>query len=205
MKRSLIIIILLVQTFSWSFGQKNDFEKELNLFRFNLNRLLEKYDDDKILQQEFYEDDTIVLLIDSFLVKNKFKIRNYKENILKKHENYSNVLFDVEKYKKVNVEKTSTINKVFKRNISTYKLLFINPLTETELYKTLYLSRIQGYKEFEIYQMKKGITSSLIQTQKIDKNRWEIIDNSYDFIYKFIYDLEKEEIIHSEVLERKKE
>lgn len=186
-------------------SQKNEFEKELNQFRFSLNSELEKYDDEKIYKFNFDKNDSVTLLIDDFFAKNKHKIKLYKEAVLEKHQNNADFTLDISNYEKVDV---SEINHGLKsldlsKNMPLSNLLWVNPLSEVAALKNVYFSREKGVANFAVFNAKNSITSSLIKTQKIGDEQWQIIDNSYDIVGKFIYDLNQGRVIKMEILERK--
>jgi len=206
MKKINLFIILFTGSFFFSHGQENTFERTLNKFRFSLHEELEKYEDEKIRNIDFNQNDTIILLINNFVFENKDKIRAYRENILERYENNSDFEFDASKYEKIDA---SELNENIKNinlasEIALSKLLWIDPIIETSSLKTIYISRKKGAAKLAAFNARNIITSSLIKTLKINHHQWEIIDNSYDIVSKFIYDLNKGSVIKIEIFERKK-
>ncbi|WP_349663412.1 hypothetical protein IZU89_12410 [Cellulophaga lytica] len=199
------VLILLIFTAFYGYGQNNEFEKKLNKFRFSLNKELEKYDDEKIYNLKFDKNDSIIILIDNFAFENENKIKIYRENILKKYENNPDFKFNINEYKKADFnEINDNLNGLnLSKNVPLSKLLWINPITEISAFKTIYFSQKRGAVKLALFNAKTSITSSLIETRKINKNQWEIIDNSYDIVSKFIYDLKKGKVIDVEIFEKK--
>ena len=199
------ISILLLFTAFYACGQNNEFEKKLNKFRFSLNKELEKYDDEKISNLKFDNNDSIVILIDNFASENENEIKIYRENILKKYENNPDFKFNIEEYKKADFnEINDDLDRLnLSKNVPLSKLLWINPMTEISVFKTIYFSQKKGVVKLAVFNAKIIITSSQIDTRKIDKNQWEIIDNSHDIVSKFIYDLKKGKVTNVEIFEKK--
>ncbi|PIE50698.1 MAG: hypothetical protein CSA38_01650 [Flavobacteriales bacterium] len=204
MKKSLSFIAILSFAISFCYGQGNKFERKLNKVRFSLNKVLEQYNDEKIIRMDYTENDSIILKINTFISENEKEIKKYRQYILKKYTSNSDVLFDIKKYNKVNLGKLKEL-KAFniKNKIPLYRLLSINPFQEIEVYKDIFFTQKKSTQELAIQNVKYFITKSLIQTKKINKNRWQIIENTYDFIWKYTYDLEKGRITDFEVFERK--
>ncbi|MDY3318293.1 hypothetical protein PG637_02580 [Riemerella anatipestifer] len=205
MKRINIFVIVYIFTIFSSCRQENEFEKELNKFRFSLNEQLEKYEDEKIYNFKFNENDSIILLIDNFIYVNRNKIKVYRKNILEKYENNPDFKFDISKYEKVdfNYINDNIDNYNLVKNAPLSKLLWINPMSEISALKTMYFAQENGADELAVFSAKISITSSLIKTRKISNYQWEIIDNSYDIVSKFIYDLNEEKVTKIEVFKRK--
>ncbi len=204
MKKFLSIILILIVSYSYS--QESAFEKKLNLFRFSLNKVLANKDEDKVLKLDFNKNDTIISMINNFIEQNKQEILKYKAYILNKYSNNPDALFEFEKYNKVDVsdisEHLNQFDFIFMAPIA--KLLFINPLSEIEMYENIYFSQKKSTKDLAVYKAKTQLTSSIIKTQKINTDQWEIIKDSYDIISKFIYNLKKGKITYFEVFERQK-
>ena len=188
-----------------SCGQKNEFERELSRFRFSLNKQLGKYEDKKVYNLDFNNKDSIILLIDNFTSKNKNNIKEYRKNILEKYENNVDFKFDVSKYEKIDFKDISDNLNNFDlgKNVPLSKLLWINPIIEISTYKIIYFSRKEGAVKLAVFNAKINITSSLIKTRKMNNHQWEIIDNSYDIVSKFVYDLSKGKVIKFEIFKRK--
>ena len=205
MKKINTLIIIFIFTIFSSYGQENKFERELNRFRFNLNEQLGKYEDEKIYNLNFNNKDSIILLIDDFTSKNKRKIRAYRENILKKYENNADFKFDTSKYEKVDFSDINDNLNNFDlgKNVPLSKLLWINPISEISSFKTIYFSQKKGTVKLAGFNVKTRITSSLIKTQRMSNYKWEIIDNSYDIVSKFVYDLNEGRVTKVEIFERK--
>lgn len=205
MKKINVFIIVSIFTIFSGYGQENKFERKLNNFRFSLNNELEKYDDEKIYTLNFNSGDSIMLLIDDFIFKNKNKIKMYRENILEKYKGNPDFKFDISKYEKVDFNNINDYLEGFNlgKNAPLSKLLWISPISETLAYKTIYFSQKKGALKLAVFNAKNSITSSLIKTQKLKNNQWEIIDNSYDIVSKFIYDLNKGKVIKIEIFKRK--
>lgn len=204
MKRIFTIVMLLLTVLFTVSSQENLFEKKLQIFRFSLNQVLEKYDYEKLKYFDLKKTDIIVLKVDSFIENNKTEIKNYKKYILQKNKNNPDIILNLQKYKKLDVNDINNqLSEIIQENIPLYRLIYLNPLEEIKIYQNIYFSRYKDIKEFPLYKLKNNITSSLIKTNKIDKNKWEIIENSYDFISKYIYDLEKGTIVKFELFERK--
>ncbi len=205
MKKIYNIVIIFILTVFYGYSQENKFERKLQLFYFSLNEVLEKYDDEKIYKLNFNKDDTLISVINRFVYENKQEIKKYRETVLKEYTDNFDILFDTTKYEKIDL---SEINKHLNsadlnKSIPLLTLMLINPLKATELYTNFYFSGHKNPKELAIYKAKRSITYSLIKTHKLDNNRWQIIENSYDIICKFIYNTENGKIINFEVFERK--
>ncbi|CAA0143845.1 Probable lipoprotein precursor [Tenacibaculum maritimum] len=204
MKKINIIITLLFATL-YGCGQNNGFEKKMDKFRFSLNKELEKYDNEKIYNLKFDKNDSMIIMIDSFVSKNEKEIKIYRENILKKYENNPDFKFNTEKYIKVDLDKINdSLDELnLSKDVPLSKLLWIDPIVKISSFKTIYFLQEKEVEELAVFNAKISITSSQIKTRKINKSQWEIIDNSYDVVSKFIYDLNQGKVMNIEIFEKK--
>ncbi len=191
----------------YCYGQETKFEDRLQAFRFSLNEVLETYDDRVITNLNFNNNDSVILMIDAFVSENKQEIKKYRESILKEYANKSDVLFDIEKYEQADLKNLNEFlsDYDFSASVPLYQLMSINPLQAVETYRNMYLSRQKQVSDIVLFNAKRNIASSLIKTQKVGKNKWEIIENSYSIIGKYTYNLNKGSITHFEIFERKPE
>lgn len=204
MKKVNLIIVSLFAVF-YSYGQKDAFERELNRFRFSLHKELEKYDDEKVYKLDFNKGDSLLVLIDNFIAENTDSIKAYRKTILEGYEHNPDFTFDSTEYERIDCsEINNSLNSPgLDENVPLYKLLWINPVMEVSTFKTIYLSQKKGIVELAKYNAKTSIASSLIKTYRINKQQWEIWDNAYDMVGKFIYDIDKGRVIQIEIVERK--
>ncbi|MFL0093757.1 hypothetical protein [Tenacibaculum maritimum] len=204
MKKINIIITLLFATL-YGCGKNNGFEKKMDKFRFSLNKELEKYDNEKIYNLKFDKNDSMIIMIDSFVSKNEKEIKIYRENILKKYENNPDFKFNTEKYIKVDLDKINdSLDELnLSKDVPLSKLLWIDPIVKISSFKTIYFLQEKEVEELAVFNAKISITSSQIKTRKINKSQWEIIDNSYDVVSKFIYDLNQGKVMNIEIFEKK--
>lgn len=204
MKKVNLIIVSLFAVF-YSYGQKDAFERELNRFRFSLHKELEKYDDEKVYKLDFNKGDSLLVLIDNFIAENTDSIKTYRKTILESYEHNPDFTFDSTEYERIDCsEINNSLNSPgLDENVPLYKLLWINPVMEVSTFKTIYLSQKKGVVELAKYNAKTSIASSLIKTYRINKKQWEIWDNAYDMVGKFIYDIDKGRVIQIEIFERK--
>ncbi len=207
MRKILNIILFSILSIVYCYGQETKFEDRLQAFRFSLNEVLETYDDRIITNLNFNSNDSVILMIDEFVSENKQEIKKYRESILKEYANKSDVLFDIEKYEQVDLKDLNEFlsDSDFSASVPLYQLMSINPLQEVETYRNMYFSRQKQVSDIVLFNAKRSIASSLIKTQKVGKNKWEIIENSYSIIGKYTYDLNKGSITHFEIFERKPE
>ena len=207
MKKTLSIFFITILITTLSFGQENNniskFEQKLKLFRFSLHKELDKLDDDTILKFSFNKKDSIAIVINDFIQKNNSEILEYKKHLLSSHVSTPFVSINFENYSKVPMNTLQLISKINVVDMPLMNLLHISPFEETQFYKTMYFTGEKSSLSLARYNAKKSITSYLIQTKKINSTQWEIIDNSYDIICKFIYDVKKGKVISFEVFERK--
>lgn len=205
MNKTYLIIVLSVFIVFYSYGQEKEFERELNKFRYNLNYELEKYDDEKIYKLNFSKNDSLIVLIDHFISENKGKIKTHREHILESYEDNPDFKFDITAYEKADFSEINNNLDDFNldANVPLSKLLWIDPITEVSTFKTIYYSRNRGAVKLAVFNTKANITSSLIKTRQLNNHQWEIIDNSYDIVGRFIYDLNKGKVTNVEIFERK--
>ncbi|MFL0067708.1 hypothetical protein V2605_03165, partial [Tenacibaculum maritimum] len=145
------------------------------------------------------------IMIDSFVSKNEKEIKIYRENILKKYENNPDFKFNTEKYIKVDLDKINdSLDELnLSKDVPLSKLLWIDPIVKISSFKTIYFLQEKKVEELAVFNAKISITSSQIKTRKINKSQWEIIDNSYDVVSKFIYDLNQGKVMNIEIFEKK--
>lgn len=205
MKNINIVIIISLFSFLYSNAQEDSFERELKNFRFSLNMVLEQYEDEKVYKLDFNKKDSLIIYIDNFTAKNKANIKKHREKILASYKDNPDFRFDTTKYKKVDVSEINNNLKDFdlKENVPLSQLLWIDPMIEISSLKTIYYSREKGAAELAVYTTKANIATSLIKTRKLGYSQWEIIDNSYAVVGKFIYDLNKGCVVHMELFELK--
>lgn len=186
--------------------QVRQFEQDLAYFRYNLNKELDKIDIEKIRQVQFDKKDHIVILIDEFYDTHKEEISAYRKFLLSEK---SQIQFktDWKEYTKItNKEFDNQISYVKEHNnlVPLANLMFINPFDHADFYKNLYLSTQKSMEEIATYSIRKTIAAPIISTKKINSELWEIIDNSYNQVYKYTYNVAKEDIVKFEVYERNK-
>ncbi|MFL0141425.1 hypothetical protein, partial [Tenacibaculum maritimum] len=159
----------------------------------------------KIYNLKFDKNDSMIIMIDSFVSKNEKEIKIYRENILKKYENNPDFKFNTEKYIKVDLDKINdSLDELnLSKDVPLSKLLWIDPIAKISSFKTIYFLQEKEVEELAVFNAKISITSSQIKTRKINKSQWEIIDNSYDVVSKFIYDLNQGKVMNIEIFEKK--
>lgn len=199
------ILIFLSLTLQFAYAQEKnkitDFEQKLNVFRFSLNKELDKVSDDKITDFSFNSNDSITIVVDDFLTKNQKEIEAYRTYLLEQYMAYPSVDFDL--YTPLETNATEIIHSLNTVSNSLFKLVNINPINEVDLCKTLYFSKEKKVSELAKHKLRESITSHLIKTRKIDSNQWEIIENSYNMVGKYIYDIKKGKVIDFQLFERK--
>ncbi|MFL0111859.1 hypothetical protein V2594_03380, partial [Tenacibaculum maritimum] len=113
--------------------------------------------------------------------------------------------FNTEKYIKVDLDKINdSLDELnLSKDVPLSKLLWIDPIAKISSFKTIYFLQEKEVEELAVFNAKISITSSQIKTRKINKSQWEIIDNSYDVVSKFIYDLNQGKVMNIEIFEKK--
>ncbi|MFL0138403.1 hypothetical protein V2647_03215, partial [Tenacibaculum maritimum] len=113
--------------------------------------------------------------------------------------------FNTEKYIKVDLDKINdSLDELnLSKDVPLSKLLWIDPIVKISSFKTIYFLQEKEVEELAVFNAKISITSSQIKTRKINKSQWEIIDNSYDVVSKFIYDLNQGKVMNIEIFEKK--
>ncbi|XKW97648.1 hypothetical protein R8G64_03915 [Tenacibaculum maritimum] len=125
-------------------------------FRFSLNKELEKYDNEKIYNLKFDKNDSMIIMIDSFVSKNEKEIKIYRENILKKYENNPDFKFNTEKYIKVDLDKINdSLDELnLSKDVPLSKLLWIDPIVKISSFKTIYFYKKKKLKNWRCLMLK---------------------------------------------------
>lgn len=201
--KKLFIAVLLLTTYN-CFSQQNEFKEKLAKFRFSLNPLFEKYDATKVQAFNFSKSDSITIVIDEFVDKHTLEIRRYQKELLLNYSKNGNASFNMNEYTKADVNRFN--QQMNEKDISALyplsKLLWINPLSELETYRDMYLMSKWTNVEIGAYLSKLSICTPLIETKKLDEDHWEIVENTYDIIIKAHYDMNKSKVTNIEVYER---
>ena len=198
-KKIICLTFLCLGFFGFTQNQKErDFEKNIYEFRLGLYEELNKIDSKRLLRFELSHQDSIVILLSDFHKENEKEIRNYKEGLLKAEE--GRYTFNLDAYYKVpdTLLKEALAKKAFSRDFINYAdILFVSPYDEVDFYTSFLFPSIldkSSYTKF-IRNIKERIIPGLISTKQINEYTWEIIDNRYDFINKFIYDIKEGKIV----------
>ncbi len=197
---TLLLLTISITAYTQNNEEAKSFEYKLEEFRFSLYEELDKVADENIMNFQFDEKDSLVLMINDFCSKYSKEIIEYRGFLLNKYSDRS--MPDLDNYNKVDINSELMIQTI-KGNIPLTDLMLINPFVLMDLFKNMYASR-KSVQDLAKDNIKSQIAMPLISAKKINSTQWEIMENSYSKIHKFTYDVEKGEMLSFEVFERKK-
>jgi hypothetical protein len=147
--------------------------------------------------------------LDSFVQKNKAQIIDYQRIKLKSYTAYR---VDFEAYQPDSVLSLSKIQE-FNAEISQsmgqdyaqlLKFKSISPPEIIYLYFSLLIARRLTANEMANFYMRNSIASPLIISQLIEKDRWKVWFDTYQFLFEFEYDISQMACRPKQVWQRKK-
>ncbi len=208
MKRIAYLVVLLVLLAGGRVvAGRPSFEQTLREFRFGLYPLL----DSCAGEEEFFElvevkesspASRLGVLARNFLKEHAEDIRAYREYLLERLASGPPVAVDSLSYEQVEGDINSRFEKV---RASWYEsgalpaLFLLEPLKGMELYRRLNLANRISAREYSRRSVRQEVGGMLISARRLEDGRWEVMQDCYYEIYRFVYDLDEGQVVEMKV------
>ncbi|MBS9778195.1 MAG: DUF1566 domain-containing protein [Gammaproteobacteria bacterium] len=217
--RSHLLKTLLFMSFcSLSFAQ--DFQQELNNFRFSLHEQLVISDADEMrkglhLNETFhlYEDAPALIRTKKFLQEHQQAIIAYQKQLLSTYGANKDIKKDWEKYHLVEASKIDTITNRINKELAEsplFRLAYLNPEKLITVYRRDALFELMVNLPYDRRNQASffdrrifDLIPPLVQATRLNDHQWNIIVNDYYFIYTMNYDLSTAQLTDAQIYQRK--
>ncbi len=184
----------------------------MNEFRYSLYADFENVKELNKLFDESVQSHPVLAKIEDFIKENEKEIYDYQQHNLSK---YKEQIIYFEKYQKdtvffgkegknVNPEINSYSQMIKMYGKSIGRFVTLHPINHAVMIKNIYLSRTSSAVEMGTQSMKDAIAGPKIKCTEIEKLKWEIWFDNYSHLYKFEYEIDKNEMKMVGVYHRKK-